>query len=75
MSQSLLAQSRANQLYYYKQAPPQNYFSPGAWIQFLEAWKRGDYKKKPNQKSQHTFHRIDSIGFSPRLLPALGIPY
>ena len=50
MSQSLLAQSRANQLYYYKQAPPQNYFSPGAWVQFLEAWKRGDYKKKPNQK-------------------------
>lgn len=50
MSQQLLAQSRANQLYYYKQAPPQNYFSPAAWVQFLEAWKRGDFKKKSKQK-------------------------
>jgi hypothetical protein len=45
-SQALLAQTRANQLYYYKQAPPQNYLSPIAWAQFLQAWKRGDYKKK-----------------------------
>ena len=45
-SQSLLAQTRSSQLYYYKQAPPQNYLSPVAWMQFLEAWKRGDFKKK-----------------------------
>ncbi len=45
-SQSLLAQTRSNQLYYYKQAPPQNYLSPIAWAQFLQAWKRGDFKKK-----------------------------
>jgi hypothetical protein len=45
-SQQMLAQSRANQLYYYKQAPPQNYLSPVAWMQFIEAWKRGDFKKK-----------------------------
>jgi hypothetical protein len=45
-SQQLLAQTRANQLYYYKQAPPQNYLSPVAWMQFLQAWKRGDFKKK-----------------------------
>jgi len=45
-SQQLLAQTRANQLYYYKQAPPQNYLSPVAWMQFFEAWKRGDFKKK-----------------------------
>lgn len=45
-SQQLLAASRAQQLYYYKQAPPQNYLSPVAWMQFLEAWKRGDFKKK-----------------------------
>ena len=49
-SQQMLAQSRANELYYYKQAPPQNYFSPTAWMQFLESWKRGDFKKKPPQK-------------------------
>lgn len=45
-AQQLLAQQRASQLYYYKQAPPQNYLSPVAWMQFLEAWKRGDFKKK-----------------------------
>ncbi|MFN5252386.1 MAG: carboxypeptidase-like regulatory domain-containing protein [Bacteroidia bacterium] len=45
-SQSLLAQTRASQLYYYKQAPPQNYLNPFVWAQFLEAWKRGDFKKK-----------------------------
>jgi len=49
-SQQMLAQSRANELYYYKQAPPQNYFSPTAWMQFLESWKRGDFKKNPAQK-------------------------
>lgn len=45
-SQQLLAQTRANQLYYYKQAPPQNYLSPLVWAQFIQAWKRGDFKKK-----------------------------
>lgn len=45
-SQLLLAQSRAAQLYYYKQQPPQNYLSPLVWAQFFEAWKRGDFKKK-----------------------------
>jgi hypothetical protein len=45
-SQQMLAASRAQQLYYYKQAPPQNYLSPLAWAQFLNAWKRGDFKKK-----------------------------
>lgn len=48
-SQQLLAQTRANQLYYYKQAPPQNYLSPIVWAQFIQAWKRGDFKKKPKK--------------------------
>lgn len=52
-SQQLLAQTRANQLYYYKQAPPQNYLSPVAWMQFFEAWKRGDFKKKKVQKPSY----------------------
>lgn len=51
-SQQMLAQSRANQLYYYKQAPPQNYLSPVAWMQFIEAWKRGDFKKKKKAASK-----------------------
>jgi hypothetical protein len=50
-AQSLLTQQRAQQLYYNQQAPPQNYFSPVAWMQFFEAWKRGDYKKKPKKKA------------------------
>ncbi len=50
VAQSLLTQQRAQQLYYYQQAPPQNYLSPVAWMQFFEAWKRGDYKKKAKKK-------------------------
>jgi hypothetical protein len=49
-AQSLLTQQRAQQLYYYQQAPPQNYLSPVAWMQFFEAWKRGDFKKKTTKK-------------------------
>jgi len=45
-SQQMIAQSRVQQLYYYKQAPPQNYLSPMTWMQFLDAWKRGEFKKK-----------------------------
>ena len=26
------------------QAPPQNIFNVFAWAQFIEAWKRGDFK-------------------------------
>lgn len=32
--------------YYYGQAPPQNIFSPFAWSEFIQAWKRGDFKRK-----------------------------
>lgn len=32
-------------LYYAGQAPPQNIFSPIAWAQFINAWKRGDFKQ------------------------------
>ena len=32
--------------YYYGQAPPQNIFNPFAWSEFIQAWKRGDFKKK-----------------------------
>ena len=32
--------------YYYGQAPPQNIFNPFAWNEFIQAWKRGDYKRK-----------------------------
>jgi len=32
--------------YYNGQIPPMNIFNPLAWSEFIQAWKRGDYKKK-----------------------------
>lgn len=31
---------------YSGQTPPMNIFNPAAWAEFIESWKRGDYKKK-----------------------------
>ncbi len=31
------------------QIPPMNILNPFAWMQFFEAWKRGDFKKKPSR--------------------------
>ena len=36
----------ATKAYYAGQNPPQNIFNPAAWAEFIEAWKRGDFKKK-----------------------------
>jgi hypothetical protein len=36
----------ANKAYYAGQNPPQNIFNPAAWAEFIEAWKRGDFKRK-----------------------------
>lgn len=36
----------AQKYYYAGQAPPQNIFNVFAWAQFIEAWKRGDFKRK-----------------------------
>ncbi len=38
--------SEAKKYYYAGQAPPQNIFNVFAWAQFIEAWKRGDFKRK-----------------------------
>ncbi len=37
---------QTQQYYYSGQLPPQNIFNPVAWAEFIQAWKRGDYKKK-----------------------------
>ena len=37
---------QAAKSYYSGQAPPMNIFNPFAWNEFIQAWKRGDYKKK-----------------------------
>ncbi len=39
--------NNARRYYHAGQAPPQNIFNPFAWNEFIKAWKRGDYKKKP----------------------------
>lgn len=38
--------SEAQKFYYAGQAPPQNIFNLFAWAKFIEAWKRGDFKKR-----------------------------
>ena len=36
----------ANRASYSGQIPPMNLFNPAAWAEFIQAWKRGDFKKK-----------------------------
>lgn len=36
----------ANRAVYQGQTPPMNIFNPAAWAEFIEAWKRGDFKRK-----------------------------
>lgn len=36
----------ANQATYYGQQQPINLFNPAAWADFIQSWKRGDFRKK-----------------------------
>jgi hypothetical protein len=36
----------ANKATYQGQTPPMNIFNPAAWAEFIQAWKRGDFKRK-----------------------------
>jgi hypothetical protein len=36
----------ANRAVYSGQIPPMNIFNPAAWAEFINAWKRGDFKNK-----------------------------
>jgi hypothetical protein len=38
---------------YAGQFKPQNIFSPVAWKQFIDAWRRGDFKKKKDKKDRN----------------------
>ena len=40
---------QAQSYYHLGQAPPMNIFNPIAWKQFVDAWKRGDFKKKERE--------------------------
>ncbi len=37
---------QASKAYYSGQVPPMNILNPAAWAEFIQAWKRGDFKKK-----------------------------
>ena len=37
---------QAAKSYYSGQIPPMNIFNPFAWNEFIQSWKRGDFKKK-----------------------------
>jgi len=40
-------QLETNRLYYAGQLPPNNWLNPIAWAQFIQSWKNGDFKQKP----------------------------
>lgn len=46
---SLVIRQQANDYVYTGQFRPQNIFNPIAWKNFVEAWKRGDFKKKDSK--------------------------
>ena len=43
---NLYLKQASKKAYYAGQTPPQNIFNPLAWVEFIKAWKRGDFKKK-----------------------------
>ncbi len=43
---SLVIKQQANDYVYTGQIKPQNIFNPLSWKKFIDAWRRGDYKKK-----------------------------
>jgi hypothetical protein len=45
---SYYLRQQAARYYYAGQTPPQNIFNPFAWSQFIQAWKRGDFKSSNN---------------------------
>ncbi|MDQ3141650.1 MAG: carboxypeptidase-like regulatory domain-containing protein [Bacteroidota bacterium] len=45
-SASLYLSQQAQKAYYNGQFQPMRILSPGAWIEFFKAWKRGDFKRK-----------------------------
>lgn len=43
---SIQMRNVANKARYQGQVPPMNIFNPAAWQEFIQAWKRGDFKRK-----------------------------
>ena len=49
---SFVLRENARNFQYVGQTKPQNIFNPLAWKQFIDAWKRGDFKKKDKKKKK-----------------------
>jgi hypothetical protein len=47
-NQAVYQNIQAREAVYYGQVKPQNILNPLAWAEFIEAWKRGDFRKKNN---------------------------
>lgn len=45
---SMHLQQQAQKFYYQGQQPPINLLNPVAWAEFIQAWKRGDFRRKSN---------------------------
>lgn len=43
---SMQMRNIATRATYQGQVPPMNIFNPAAWSEFIQAWKRGDFKRK-----------------------------
>ncbi|MFL5742771.1 MAG: carboxypeptidase-like regulatory domain-containing protein [Flavisolibacter sp.] len=43
---SMQLRNIATKATYQGQIPPMNIFNPAAWAEFIQAWKRGDFKRK-----------------------------
>lgn len=48
-SANFYLRQQSREYVYIGQTPPMNIFSPLAWGQFFQAWKRGDFKKKKTE--------------------------
>jgi hypothetical protein len=48
---SMKMRQDAQKFYYQGQQPPINLLNPAAWADFIQAWKRGDFKSNSNNSS------------------------
>ncbi len=49
---SAQVRQQAARSYYTGQQPPINILNPAAWAEFIQAWKRGDFRRNSNSSSQ-----------------------
>lgn len=48
---SMKMRQDAQKMYYNGQQPPINLFNPAAWADFIQSWKRGDFKSSNNNSN------------------------